>query len=381
MKVLIIPSWYPEGEDKLMGIYHKEYTEALAKNGVDVDMLFVKRERLRNPLKYLFMKKCEIIQENGYKLYKIRMLDFESVCLKFHMCLYTKKLFKIYKTYLKENKKPDILHAQVTIPAGYAVKKLGEKIDVPVIITEHSSHFTKYFEGKYKDYGLYAIKNTKFTTVSNLMKKQVENEIKEIDILPNLVDTEIFKKEKYKRDNNKVNLITVSAFRIGKGIEDIIKALNILVNDKKQSNIHLSIVGDGYNRDFYEKTAQELNLTKYITFHGVKSKSEIAELLSKNDIFIVGSHYESFCIPGIEALASGTPIVSTKCHGPEEYLDKKCGEFCEVKNPEDMAEKILIAIKNIDKYDMEHMRNIADKYSAKEISKKAIAIYKKMINE
>ena len=32
MKVLVIPTWYPSGEDKLMGAYHKDFTEALNKN-------------------------------------------------------------------------------------------------------------------------------------------------------------------------------------------------------------------------------------------------------------------------------------------------------------------------------------------------------------
>ncbi len=31
MNILVIPSWYPNGQDMLMGVYHKEFCEALAK--------------------------------------------------------------------------------------------------------------------------------------------------------------------------------------------------------------------------------------------------------------------------------------------------------------------------------------------------------------
>jgi len=69
MKVLVIPSWYPNGEDKLMGIYHKEFTYALNTSGIDADMLFIERERISKPLNYLFMKKKEITNEKNYKVY------------------------------------------------------------------------------------------------------------------------------------------------------------------------------------------------------------------------------------------------------------------------------------------------------------------------
>lgn len=57
MKVLVIPTWYPTGKDKLMGNYHKEFTEALNDYGIKADMLFIERERLSKPFKYLFSKK------------------------------------------------------------------------------------------------------------------------------------------------------------------------------------------------------------------------------------------------------------------------------------------------------------------------------------
>ena len=43
MKVLVIPSWYPEGNDRLMGIYHKDYCMAIS-NKIDVDMIYIYRQ-------------------------------------------------------------------------------------------------------------------------------------------------------------------------------------------------------------------------------------------------------------------------------------------------------------------------------------------------
>ncbi len=375
MKVLVIPSWYPNGTDKLMGIYHKEYAYALTKMGIDVDMLFVYRQRLSNPIKYIFMKKREVDIEETYKVYKIMMMDIEKINIKLFVKNYVKKLDKLYKEYINNNSKPDILHAEVTFPAGYAVCVLGKKYNIPVVVTEHSSGFIKYFKGKYEEYGKYVLNNSKYTTVSDLMRKQIKDIKTDVELIPNLVDTESFHKKKEKHKG--LNLVTVSAFRVGKGIEYLIEALSILVN--KNIDVHLNLIGDGYLMYNYKEIANNFNMNEHITFYGQKTKEEIINILPKNDIFVVPSTYESFCIPGVEALASGLPIVSTKCYGPEEYIDNKCGEFCEIKDPKGLANAIIKVYKNIDKYDINYLRKVADKYSYKKVCSDAIKIYNDLL--
>lgn len=375
MKVLVIPSWYPNGTDKLMGIYHKEYAYALTKMGIDVDMLFVYRQRLSNPIKYIFMRKREVDIEKTYKVYKIMMLDIEKINIKLFVKNYVKKLDKLYNEYVKLNGKPDILHAEVTFPAGYAVCVLGKKYNIPVVVTEHSSGILKYFNGKYEKYGKYVLENSKYTTVSDLMRKQISNLKKDVLLIPNLVDTEAFYKDKVK--HNGLNLITVSAFRVGKGIEYLIEAMSMLVN--KNIDVHLNIVGDGYLMNNYKEITTRLNMDKYITFYGQKTKEEIIKLLPKNDIFVVPSTYESFCIPGVEALASGLPIVSTKCYGPEEYMDSKCGELCDIKDPKGLCDAIIKVSNKLDKYDVKHLRSVANRYSYKKVCNDAIKIYNELL--
>ena len=286
MNILVIPSWYPEGNDKLMGIYHKDYCKAIS-NVVNVDMLYIYRQSIKNIFKYMFMKKMEIDDEKTYKVYKHKMLDFSKINYDLQMYLYYKKLESAYKEYIKTHEKPDILHAQVIIPAGYAVAKLGKKYNIPVIVTEHSSGFMKYFEGKDEKYSKYVLENAKLSTVSNYMKKEIDKMTSGCEVLPNLVDTSIYNKKKSKRDKI-LRLVCVSAFRVGKCIEDLINAVYILIN-KKKINVHLDLVGDGYLMDYYKSVSKDLGVDNYITFHGKKTREEISTILSNNDIFIVSS--------------------------------------------------------------------------------------------
>lgn len=342
-------------------------------------MLFIERERLNNPIKYLLMKKDYIIKENGYKTYVKRMLNVEKINFDLQIKHYVKALEKAFKKYLKENPKPDILHAEVTIPAGYATCVLGKKYNIPVIVTEHASYYKDFFKGKNKKYTEYVLKHAYYTSVSKYMLKDLPAYVTKKKVIPNLVDTEIFKQKRKKIKG--LRLVSVCAFRKGKRIEDLLSALRVLIDKYKMKDVFLTIVGNGYLKEFYEKKCQELSLENYVNFVGRKSKKEIAQILNENNIFVITSTTETFCIPGIEALASGMPVVSTKCFGPEEYIDEKNGKLVEVGNIAEISSAIVNVYENIDQYDINYLRNTADQYSAKNVTEKALEIYQEMIRK
>ena len=91
MKVLVVPTWYPCGEDKLMGIYHKEYTCALNKYGIEANMLFIERSRLSKPLSYILSKKKVVDKEENYKVYFFIYND--KLCIFFLIIFFFKKNF------------------------------------------------------------------------------------------------------------------------------------------------------------------------------------------------------------------------------------------------------------------------------------------------
>lgn len=378
MNILVIPSWYPNGVDKLMGIYHKEFCTALSKReGIKVNMLYLDRQRLSAPIKYLFMKKREIIEEDGYKTYMLKMLDLHKISFDIQMKKYTRVLEKAFKYYLKYNPIPDVIHAEVTNPAGYAACKLGKKYNIPVVVTEHASYFERFFKGEDYKYGRYVLDNSYFTTVSNYMKKEILKINDQCDVLANLVDTENFKKKREKVSG--LRLVTVVALRKLKRLDDIMEALKIIIEENKIEDAKLTIVGDGFDEEYFKKRCLELGMDNYVDFVGRKTKEEIANILLKNNIYVMASEIETFGIPIIEAFASGIPVVTTKCLGPEEYVDDKCGKLISVGNPKEMAAAILEVYQNLDKYDIKYLRSVADRYSAKSITDKAIKIYKELI--
>lgn len=69
----------------------------------------------------------------------------------------------------------------------------------------------------------------------------------------------------------------------------------------------LLVVGDGPNRSALERYATELGIDDRVSFMGLRS--DISDILSASDVFVMPSYYEGLGIAAIEAQASGLPTL------------------------------------------------------------------------
>jgi glycosyltransferase involved in cell wall biosynthesis len=80
-----------------------------------------------------------------------------------------------------------------------------------------------------------------------------------------------------------------------------------------------------------------LGLRSAVSFVGELPLDALPDFYRGLDLMVLPSHQEGLCIAGIEAMASGVPVVSTRCGGPEDYVvDGETGLLCGWA-PEDMA--------------------------------------------
>ncbi len=378
MKVLVVPTWYPTGEDKLMGIYHKEFAGALNKNGIDADILFVDRQRMSKPFKYLFMKKKEIIEEKGFKVYKYNVLNYRPISYDLHIKAYVRAFNKGLDEYIKKNGKPDIIHAMVSVPAGYAACK--NKYNIPVIVTEHGGLVERLYKDEpFKKYGRYVLDHATITTVSNYMKNIVLKYTDYASVIPNQINTKIFNNNVKRKINNEFRLISVCALREGKGLQYVFKGIKKLADEGMK--IHYDIIGDGFLETFYKKECVDAGVEEFVSFLGRKEKSDIPKYLENSHALIIASDLESFAIPGVEALASGMPVIATRCLGPEQFIDEKSGTLVNVNDSDDMARAIKEVYDNYEKYDRKYLESIAEKYSEENVVKIAKKEYERILGD
>lgn len=142
------------------------------------------------------------------------------------------------------------------------------------------------------------------------------------------------------QEQNTLNFIAVGRFTDAKDYPNLINTFAIL---KKNNNraIKLTIVGDGELRPQIESLIKELDLDKYITLLG--RRSDIPQLLSQADIFVLASKFEGFGLVVAEAMACECYVVATDSGGVAEVMGDT-GHLVPIQNSQALADALQNAI-------------------------------------
>lgn len=139
---------------------------------------------------------------------------------------------------------------------------------------------------------------------------------------------------------NKTIPVIVSAGRLvdQKGYPNLIRAFAQIV---KVHPSHLVILGSGPDRSQLETLIRQLNLEEHVALLGHVQNPY--KYMASADVFVLSSIWEGLGNVLIEAMALGTPVVSTNCKsGPSEILaDGKYGFLTPVGDSAALAEAIL----------------------------------------
>lgn len=116
-------------------------------------------------------------------------------------------------------------------------------------------------------------------------------------------------------------VLFVGRFAPLKGIDRLMAAVAYL---KDYQKLRLVIVGgDGLSTpesQNLQRLSRELGIQDSVTFVGRVEQDNLPPYYSAADALVVPSHYESFGLVALEALASGTPVVATKVGAMESIL-------------------------------------------------------------
>lgn len=125
-----------------------------------------------------------------------------------------------------------------------------------------------------------------------------------------------------------------------------LEAAQKIVLENKDTVFLIVGTGSKNHTDLIRDKIKSLGLISSVILTGWWPE-EIHELLAGLDVLVVSSEQESFGLTIIEALAMETPVVSTRCGGPEEVLENgRTGFLVPLHDPESMAEAIMQLLKN-----------------------------------
>lgn len=127
-----------------------------------------------------------------------------------------------------------------------------------------------------------------------------------------------------------------------KDFSTLVKAFALV---KQQLPARLIILGEGKERPILEALVQELGLKDDVALPGFVSNPYA--YMARSAVFVLSSLFEGLPTVLIEAMAAGTPVVSTDCEsGPDEILNNgEYGKLVAVGDVQGIAEAIVRTLK------------------------------------
>lgn len=150
-----------------------------------------------------------------------------------------------------------------------------------------------------------------------------------------------------------------------------------------KADVDLVVVGaSGWKNHEIRYVVEQLDqkISERIHFYGYIDNETLVELYQKATVFCAPSLHEGFGLIILEALASGTPVVTSRRGAiPEIFGDSV--EYADPLSPGDMAEKILQIIldKNIQKKMIDQGKCYSAKYDISSSARKYVYIFESIM--
>ncbi|NTW48702.1 MAG: glycosyltransferase family 4 protein [Chlorobiales bacterium] len=196
-----------------------------------------------------------------------------------------------------------------------------------------------------------------------------------IHVVYNGINHQFFYPDPQKQPNEIFTICYIGGLAKHKNVEAIIHTAKIL--EKEGLKFQIQIGGGGAEHTNLPKLVRDLNL-KSLTFSGFIPNERLRAFLSGADVFIYPSLYEGFGFPPLEAMACGTPTVSSNKGSLQEVLNG--GAELTEPSPENFAVILSDLIKNPEKLHALREKAIltASRYTWSKTAQETERIYQKL---
>ena len=315
-------------------------------------------------------------------------------------------LFFINPKIYSEIKKfrPDIIHSiGVRSFQSFMAAMVSKKENIPLIISDQGGLTThpdldnvniiKKFLFKLQEPMIKYIVNraTKISVANEYEKKIFETycDPSKITIIRNGIDLEIQNKpiSNFKKKYNIQNsfILFLGRFHTVKGIDILLKSVQLIQNDPLFLNVQLVIMGVDFGFQYQMlKMIKELKITEKVIVIKNPPRLDVLSAYKECEFLVLPSRWELSPLTPLEGFAFKKTVVSTKSHGiPYTITHQKNGLLVEPENYKEFAESIIYLLKNKEKRDefgLNGFNLVQELCNSKTMSKKTLELYEKVIN-
>jgi glycosyltransferase involved in cell wall biosynthesis len=251
--------------------------------------------------------------------------------------------------------KPDIIFFWSQLRLTLGSMRAAQESDLPIACTLNDEHLAGYvatswgwkprqLAGFVLDNWILSRNTTRglnfrhTTCISRLLKENLESQgvpIPASEVIYQGIPISRFPcKEQIGKINRPTRLLYAGQLHHYKGVHTLLQAANRIADMRGPDQVEVSIAGDGEKAyvDYLHQLAR--GSAARIRFLGRVPHTELPAIYRSHDIFVFPSIWqEPFGLTHLEAMASGTPVISTDSGGHREFI--KDGENALVFDKDD----------------------------------------------
>jgi glycosyltransferase involved in cell wall biosynthesis len=353
MKVFVLPSWYPTATHPISGAFVRDQARALADSGDDLRVVVGTWDHadgalsLREPagLWRAWRWKRSLPPGPSWST------DGKLAIVRTPALSWTLRVAgggvaglldasrRNLAAAIERHGRFDLLHAHVGFPAGHIARELSREHRLPYVLTEHMSPFP--FPALRRGGTLRPELRQAFEDAARVLGVSpglaadiAGHGLPCHAVVPNVVDERRFALAP--PPPGPFVFMALGALRPQKGFDLLLQALQRWNPDP--SEVRLVIGGDGPLRAALESQARRLRVADRVRFLGAVAPEDVPGRMAASHAFVLPSRHETFGVVVAEALASGRPVVATRCGGPESFVDEGCGRLVEVGDVQALAQ-------------------------------------------
>ena len=197
-----------------------------------------------------------------------------------------------------------------------------------------------------------------------------------ITVIPNAVSIE----ELPLKENWKIKrrIVFMSRLHVKKGLELLFEALSHLKPDLDSYEVIIAGEGEPDYVETLKKVALSFGLSEVVRFVGGVYGAEKVSLLQSADFFVLPTYSENFGIVVAEALACGTPVITTHGTPWKELEENECGWYIPVgvnALKKTLREAISVTQETIERMGRNGRRLVEKQYTDKSVASRFIEKY------
>jgi glycosyltransferase involved in cell wall biosynthesis len=342
--------------DHMLGIFENDQAKALSMLGNKIVVLGIDLRSIRHKRK---MGLSDIV-EGGIHYYQFSFpLGRGTLFLQHRIGYWCFK--KAIKAIERDEGKPEIIHAHFANSVGYWAYLANKNNGFNYIVTEHSSELdsshgiSRHLAACVKKVYCHSLGNIAVSQdFANSLAARYDAPFQ---CIPNIVDNYFLNLKREPKGNQIFNFLFIGNLIPDKGCKLLIEAFARI--KECFPSVSLTIIGGGDEYQNLKKQADLLGLGKDVLFTGKLTREGMGAYLINASCFVLPSYHETFGVAYVEAMASGLPVIATKCGGPNHIVNEKNGVLCEVGSVDSLFSAMCFMHDNLQNFNQIYIRNYA----------------------